>query len=49
MKISLKNPINLRYGENPHQNGSFYGNLNDYIEQVHGKNISYNNTEKIPQ
>ena len=43
LKISLKNPINLRYGENPHQKGSFYGNLSDYIEQVHGKNISYNN------
>ena len=43
LKVSLKNPINLRYGENPHQKGSFYGNLNDYVEQVHGKNISYNN------
>jgi len=43
LKVSLKNPINLRYGENPHQKGSFFGNLNDYIEQVHGKNISYNN------
>ena len=43
LKISLKNPTNLRYGENPHQKGSFYGNLNDYIDQVNGKNISYNN------
>lgn len=33
----------LRYGENPHQKGVFYGNLNDVFEQLHGKELSYNN------
>lgn len=33
----------LRYGENPHQQGIFYGDLNEVFEQLHGKAISYNN------
>jgi phosphoribosylaminoimidazolecarboxamide formyltransferase/IMP cyclohydrolase len=33
----------LRYGENPHQQGSFVGNINAFIEQLHGKELSYNN------
>ncbi len=33
----------LRYGENPHQQGIFYGNFDQIFEQVHGKEISYNN------
>lgn len=33
----------LRYGENPHQKGVFYGNLWSNFEQLHGKQISYNN------
>ncbi len=33
----------LRYGENPHQKGSFYGNFDEVFEQIHGKEISYNN------
>ncbi|MDR0541408.1 MAG: bifunctional phosphoribosylaminoimidazolecarboxamide formyltransferase/IMP cyclohydrolase [Dysgonamonadaceae bacterium] len=33
----------LRYGENPHQKGLFYGNLNALFEQLQGKEISYNN------
>jgi phosphoribosylaminoimidazolecarboxamide formyltransferase/IMP cyclohydrolase len=33
----------LRYGENPHQDGWFYGNLEDVFKQLHGKQISYNN------
>ncbi|WP_298711572.1 bifunctional phosphoribosylaminoimidazolecarboxamide formyltransferase/IMP cyclohydrolase [Chitinophaga sp.] len=32
-----------RYGENPHQKGVFYGNLNDLFEKLHGKELSYNN------
>ena len=35
--------MTLRYGENPHQKGFFYGKFNDMFEQVHGKEISYNN------
>jgi len=33
----------LRYGENPHQKGIFYGNLDQVFDQIHGKEISYNN------
>lgn len=33
----------LRYGENPHQRGYFYGNLEGMFDQIHGKEISYNN------
>lgn len=33
----------MRYGENPHQKGYFYGNLAGMFEQLHGKEISYNN------
>jgi len=33
----------LRYGENPHQEGAFYGNFDDIFDQKHGKSISYNN------
>jgi len=35
--------MSLRYGENPHQKGVFYGNFNELFEQLHGKEISYNN------
>lgn len=33
----------LRYGENPHQQGSFFGDFDAMFEQLHGKEISYNN------
>jgi phosphoribosylaminoimidazolecarboxamide formyltransferase/IMP cyclohydrolase len=33
----------LRYGENPHQEGIFFGRLNDVFNQLHGKELSYNN------
>ncbi len=33
----------LRYGENPHQTGSFRGNLNELFSVLNGKEISYNN------
>ncbi|MEG2666456.1 MAG: bifunctional phosphoribosylaminoimidazolecarboxamide formyltransferase/IMP cyclohydrolase PurH, partial [Bacteroidales bacterium] len=33
----------LRYGENPHQQGVFYGDLSQCFTQLHGKEISYNN------
>jgi phosphoribosylaminoimidazolecarboxamide formyltransferase/IMP cyclohydrolase len=33
----------LRYGENPHQKGTFYGNLDDVFTKLHGKELSYNN------
>ena len=43
LKISSKNYSQLRYGENPHQNGSFYGDLKKGVLQMHGKQLSYNN------
>jgi phosphoribosylaminoimidazolecarboxamide formyltransferase/IMP cyclohydrolase len=33
----------LRYGENPHQQGTFYGDLNALFDKLHGKELSYNN------
>ena len=38
-----KNETTLRYGENPHQKGSFYGDIEEIIEKIHGKELSYNN------
>jgi phosphoribosylaminoimidazolecarboxamide formyltransferase/IMP cyclohydrolase len=47
-KTSFLNPFVaerkvLRYGENPHQQASFSGNLSEIFEQLHGKELSYNN------
>ena len=33
----------LRYGENPHQNGFFHGDIEALFDQLHGKELSYNN------
>jgi phosphoribosylaminoimidazolecarboxamide formyltransferase / IMP cyclohydrolase len=35
--------MDLRYGENPHQKGVFYGHFEAMFEKLHGKEISYNN------
>ncbi len=37
----------LRYGENPHQEAAFYGNLEDMLEQLNGKELSFNNLVDI--
>jgi phosphoribosylaminoimidazolecarboxamide formyltransferase/IMP cyclohydrolase len=42
-KQSYANGSTLRYGENPHQKGVFYGDLNKIFDQLNGKEISYNN------
>ena len=42
-RCSANNQKTLRYGENPHQKGHFYGNLEAMFDQIHGKEISYNN------
>ncbi len=39
----LNHKQSLRYGENPHQQASFYGDLNEVFTQLHGKELSYNN------
>ncbi len=33
----------LRYGENPHQTAALYGQFPEYFQQLHGKELSYNN------
>ena len=40
---SINDSYPLRYGENPHQKGVFYGNPDQLFEKLHGKEISYNN------
>ena len=40
---SVTNPKPMRYGENPHQSGVFYGDLNKLFDQLNGKELSYNN------
>ena len=42
-KQSIRDSRDLRYGENPHQEGVFFGNLEDIFDQLHGKELSYNN------
>ncbi|MDB5263032.1 MAG: phosphoribosylaminoimidazolecarboxamide formyltransferase, partial [Adhaeribacter sp.] len=42
-KHSLRESTPLRYGENPHQQGVFYGDLGALFDQLHGKQLSYNN------
>ena len=47
-KISVETPFNkekkdLRYGENPHQAATFFGNLAEIFTQLNGKELSYNN------
>ncbi len=39
----FSNVTPLRYGENPHQQANFYGNLDEIFEKLNGKDISYNN------
>lgn len=39
----LSNKQTLRYGENPHQQALFYGNLKEVFTQLNGKELSYNN------
>lgn len=42
-RCSEDNAMHLRYGENPHQKGTFYGDFNAMFDQLHGREISYNN------
>jgi len=44
---SILQSRSLRYGENPHQHGFFYGDFNALFDQLHGKEISYNNLVDI--
>jgi len=40
---SYLNGTTLRYGENPHQQAVFFGEMNEVFSQLHGKELSYNN------
>ena len=43
LKISETNGKVLRYGENPHQKGFFFGDFDAMFDKLHGKELSYNN------
>ena len=43
LKISETNGKALRYGENPHQKGFFFGDFDAIFNKLHGKELSYNN------
>lgn len=43
LKISEPHHQVLRYGENPHQKGIFYGNMEELFDKLNGKELSYNN------
>lgn len=43
LKVSYEQGTELRYGENPHQKGHFFGNFDDLFEKLNGKELSYNN------
>ena len=43
LKLSALNGKALRYGENPHQKGFFFGDFNEIFTKLHGKELSYNN------
>ena len=46
-KKSIQQGRTLRYGENPHQKGTFFGDLDGLFEQLNGKELSYNNLVDI--
>ncbi len=43
LKTSVAHGQILRYGENPHQKGYFFGDFDQMFTKVHGKELSYNN------
>ncbi|MFO7575196.1 MAG: bifunctional phosphoribosylaminoimidazolecarboxamide formyltransferase/IMP cyclohydrolase [Bacteroidales bacterium] len=43
LRISADYNLPLRYGENPHQKATFYGDLSELFVKLHGREISYNN------
>jgi phosphoribosylaminoimidazolecarboxamide formyltransferase/IMP cyclohydrolase len=43
LRISVDESKVLRYGENPHQKGVFFGDLDALFTKIHGKELSYNN------
>ena len=43
LRVAVDGVKRLRYGENPHQQGCFFGDFDAMFTQLHGKEISYNN------
>ncbi|MDE6513519.1 MAG: bifunctional phosphoribosylaminoimidazolecarboxamide formyltransferase/IMP cyclohydrolase [Muribaculaceae bacterium] len=43
LRVAVDSSKPMRYGENPHQKGFFFGKFDDMFTQLHGKEISYNN------
>ena len=43
LRLAIDHPKAMRYGENPHRKGFFFGNFDEAFTQLHGKEISYNN------
>lgn len=43
LRVTESQKSTLRYGENPHQRGYFFGNLDEMFEKLAGKELSYNN------
>ena len=43
LQITVKKAQDLRYGENPHQQAALYGDFFEHFQQLHGKELSYNN------
>ncbi|MDE6556571.1 MAG: bifunctional phosphoribosylaminoimidazolecarboxamide formyltransferase/IMP cyclohydrolase, partial [Duncaniella sp.] len=43
LRIAVDDAKKMRYGENPHQEGYFFGDFDAMFSQLHGKEISYNN------
>jgi len=43
LQISAPLAQSLRYGENPHQAAALYGSFSEFFQQLHGKELSYNN------
>jgi phosphoribosylaminoimidazolecarboxamide formyltransferase/IMP cyclohydrolase len=46
-QLSLRKEQDLRYGENPHQHASLYGDFGSVFRKLHGKELSYNNIVDI--
>jgi len=43
LRLNLPLAQELRYGENPHQRAALYGKFSEEFQQLHGKELSYNN------
>lgn len=46
-QVSLPKSTTLRYGENPHQEGTLYGHPEQFYDQIHGAALSYNNLNDL--